>query len=98
MQKLIGFTQKKGNFTNKDTGELVEYDNTELYLLTDEKEGVTGLMPIVARAKSDQLKIINAKNLDEAINKEVYAIVDMTNKTDENGRTRMLVSKLVVVG
>ena len=97
MYKLIGFQVKKGNFTNKDTGELVEYDKTELYLITDEKEGVKGFMPATASAQNDTFKIIGVKTLEEAINKEVYVITDLTAKPDENGRMRLNVQKLVVV-
>lgn len=97
MYKLIGFQVKKGNYPKKDTGELMEYDKTELYLVTDEKEGVKGFMPATASAQNDTFKIIGAKTLDEAINKEVYVITDLTAKPDENGRMRLNVQKLVVV-
>lgn len=97
MYRLIGFQVKKGNFPNKDTGELVEYDKTELYLLTDEKEGVKGFMPATASAQNDTFKIIGAKTLDEALNKEVYVITDLTAKPDKEGKMRLNVQKLVVV-
>lgn len=97
MFKFIGYQQKEGNFPNKETGEIVEYKNTDLYFVTDEKEGVTGLSAIVSKAKSDELKLIGAKSLDEALNKEVYVITDLTAKTDEKGKARVFVSKLVVV-
>lgn len=97
MYKLIGYQVKKGNFPKKETGELVEYDKTELYLVTDEKEGVKGLMPATAAANNESFKLIGAKTLDEAINKEVYVITDLTAKPDENGRMRLNVQKLVVV-
>ena len=97
MYKLIGFQVKKGNYPKKDTGELVEYDKTELYLITDEKEGVKGFMPATASAQNDTFKIIGVKTLEEAINKEVYVITDLTAKPDENGRMRLNVQKLVVV-
>lgn len=97
MYKLIGFLKKEGNFLNKDSGEMIEYNNTELYLITDEKEDVVGLTPIAAKAKTEELQLIGAKDLNEALNKEVYPITDLTAKPDENGRMRMLVNKLVVV-
>ena len=74
----------------------MEYDKTELYLITDEKEGVKGFMPATASAQNDTFKIIGAKTLEEAINKEVYVITDLTAKPDENGRMRLNVQKLVV--
>ncbi len=97
MYKLIGYQQKKGNFTNKDTGELVEYNNVELFYCTDEKPGVKGLFCDSARAKMDDLKFTGCKSLDEALNKDCYLIADLTAKADEEGKTRMLVSRIVVL-
>lgn len=98
MIKLVGYLQSKGNFTNKETGQLVDYDNTELFCLTDEKEGVKGLFPITAKAKTEELKIIGkANNLDDALQKEVYLITDLTAKKDENGKQRLNVAKIMVV-
>ena len=96
MYKLIGYQKKEGSFTNKDTGELVEYNNIDLFYVTDEKDGVKGLFCDSARAKADELKFTGCKTLDEALNKEVYLIADLTAKADENGRSRLTVARLVV--
>lgn len=97
MYKLIGYQIKKGNFTNKESGELIEYDKTDLYLITDEKENVKGYMPASATANNENFKLIGAKTLEEALGKEVYVITDLTAKPDENGRMRLNVQKMVVV-
>lgn len=96
--KLIGYEQRKGNFTNKDTGELVEFDNTKLYYVSNEKPTVKGLYCDEATAKTDELQIINAKNIDEALDKEVYLITDITTKADADGKARLRIAKIVVVG
>lgn len=98
MIRLVGYQQKKGNFTQKETGELVEYDNTELYYTTDEKSEVKGVYADSAKAKTEQLKIIGAKTLDDAIGKEVYLIVDVTTRTDKDDKARLNIGKIVVVG
>lgn len=98
MIKLIGYLRKQGNFTNKDSGELVAYDNIELYFTSNEKPDVKGLYCDSAKAKTEDLKVINAKDLDAAIGKEVYLITDLTKKTDEQGKARIMVEKVVVVG
>ncbi len=95
MTKLVGFLQKKGDFTNKESGEVIEYDNLELYVMTNEKEGVIGNCAYTAKAKTNELKLVGCKELKEAIGHEVYLITDLTAKPDENGKMRVLVSKLV---
>lgn len=97
MYKLLGYERKTGEFTNKETGEIVKYDNYDLFYVTDEKENVKGLYCDSARAKVDELKLTGAKDLDEALDKEVYLMVDLTAKTDENGRARLNVGRIVVL-
>lgn len=97
-QKLIGYRKREGNFTNKDTGELVKYNNLELFYTSDEEPDVKGEMCDVAKAKTDELKITGAKNIDECIGKEVYLIADLSGKSDENGRKRLNIARIVVVG
>ncbi len=97
MTKLIGYQKKEGKFTNKETGEVIEYNNTQLYCVTDEKEDVKGLMAIELKAKTEDLQIIGAANIDAALNKEVYLITDITGKADENGKIKNLIAKIIVV-
>ena len=98
MIKLIGYQRKQGNFTNKDTGELVNYDNTELFYVSDEKPEVKGMYCDSAKAKTEALTIVGAKSIDDAIGKEVYLIVDVTQKTDKEDKARLNISKIVVIG
>lgn len=97
MYKLLGYEQKQGTFTNKDTGEVIQYNNVDLHYVTDEKQKVKGLFCDSVKAKMDELQFTNAKSLDECLNKEIYLIFDPTQKTDENGKTRMMVARIVVV-
>lgn len=97
MFKIIGYERKQGQFPNKETGEIVKYDNYELYYVTDEKDNLKGLFADGARAKAEELQIIGAKDLDEALNKEVYLISDLLAKPDENGRVRVNINKIVVI-
>lgn len=96
MYKLVGYQEKKGNFTNKETGEVVEYHNYELFYVTDEKPDVKGCYADSATAKAKDLRIKGAKTLEECLGKEVYLIADLTARTDEQGRARLNVSSIVV--
>lgn len=98
MFKLMGYEEKKGSFTNKDTGELVQYHNIDLHYVTDEKEGVKGLFCDSARAKAADLQLKNCKTLDDALNKECYLIADLTAKVDEEGKSRMMIKSIVCLG
>ena len=98
MVKLLGYEEKKGSFTNKDTGEVVEYHNIDLHYVTDEKEGIKGYFCDCATAKAADLTVRGAKDLDGALNKEVYLLHDLTAKTDKDGKTRPLIKTVVVLG
>ncbi len=76
MIKLVGYQQKKGTFTNEKTGEVIEYDNYELYCMTDEDEKVKGLMTVTHKIKAEELVIKGAKDLDELINKEIDLVMN----------------------
>ena len=96
MYKLVGYQEKKGNFTNKETGEVVEYHKYDLFYITDEKPEIKGFFADSASANAKDLRIRGAKTLDECLNKEVYLIADLTARTDENGKARLNVSNIVV--
>lgn len=96
MIKLFGYEEKKGSFVNKDTGEQVAYHNYVLHFGTDEKEGIHGMFCDNVTAKADNFVIKGAKDLDAAIGHEVDFAFDVTAKTDENGKVRQLVKKLLV--
>lgn len=98
MFKLMGYERKTGSFPNKQTGEVVEYDNYVLHYQTDEKKGVKGLYCDNADAKAENLIIAGAKSIDECIGKEVALVADLTAKTDNEGKARIQISKILVLG
>ena len=103
MLKLMGYEIRKGSFTNKSTGELVEYNNVTLHYQTDEKKSVKGLFCDNADAKMDDLQIIDVKTgknvtLDDCVNKDVILATDMTAKTDNEGKARLQVGKIYLLG
>ena len=95
MFKLMGYEEKKGEFTDKSTGEVKTYHNYDLHYVTDEKDGVKGFFCDSARAKAADLQLKGCKTLDDALNKEVYLIADLTAKVDEEGKSRMMIKTIV---
>lgn len=80
MTKFIGFKRKNGNFTNKDTGEVVTYDNYDLYFITGNVPDIIGYYPSEYRVKGNvirQVLGIEAKSGDDFIFDILY---DMLNK------------------
>lgn len=98
MFRFVGYEEKKGSFTNKETGEVVEYHNYDLHFLSDEKKEAVGHIVFTGKAKADDLQLTGAKELKELIGKEVYPITDMVAKKDEEGKVRQMIVRLVAVG
>lgn len=98
MIKLIGYERKTGNMTDKETGERIEWDNYLLHYVTDERPEVKGLFADNVTAKVDGLQILNAKSIDEALNKQVIFAIDMTSKIGADGKGKINVNKIVVLG
>lgn len=98
MIKLIGYERKTGNMQDTKTGELIEWDNYLLHYVTDERPEVKGLFADNVTAKVDGLQILNAKSIDEALNKQVMFAIDMTSKIGADGKGKINVNKIVVLG
>ncbi len=94
---LKGYEVKKGSFTNEKTGELVEYNNVDLHFMSNENEKCKGFFCDNVPAKMDDLKFTGAKNLDECLEHEVYFVMDPTAKVDANGKSKLLVDRILVV-
>ena len=86
MTKFIGYKRKHGKFTDKETGELVNYDNYDLYFITCDVPDIVGYYPSSYRLKKDTIrKVLRASLtadddyilgiLGDLINKEVMISV-----------------------
>lgn len=81
MTILKGYEHKEGSFTNKATGELVEYDSYVLHYSSDEREEVTGEYCGNIKCKAGSFKVVGAKDLDALIGKPIVMAMDMTAAT-----------------
>lgn len=54
--KFIGYKRKNGSFTNKDTGELVEFDNYDLFFITGSVPDIVGYYPSEYRLKGNVIR------------------------------------------
>ena len=98
MIKLIGYERKSGSMPNEKTGELIEWDNYVLHYVTDERPEVTGLFADNVTAKVDGLQFTGFKTLDDVLNKQVMFGMDMTSKVDNNGKAKINVNRIVLLG
>lgn len=98
MFKLVGYERKTGSFPNKETGEIINYDNYDLFYVADaaEKPGVVGMFCDCVPAKADKLKITGAKTLDELLNQPVILVQDLTAKVDEFGKSKVSISRIIL--
>lgn len=56
--KFIGFKRKNGTFTNDKTGEVVAYDNYDLFLITGNVPDVSGYYPSAYKIKGNVIRQI----------------------------------------
>ena len=98
MIKLVGYERKTGNMVDTKTGQLIEWDKYILHYLTDERPEVKGMFADNVEADPKKLQFMGCKNIDEALNKQVMFGTDMTAKTDANGKTKINVNRIVVLG
>ena len=78
---LRGYERKTGSFTNKATGELIQYDSYTLHLTSDDREEVTGLFCDYIKCKAGSFKVIGAPDLDHLLDREVILAMDLTAST-----------------
>ena len=108
MVYFAGYVRKTGTFPNKESGEIVNYDNYELSVLLcpDEFAGSSGYRASVFPAKPDKLKIIGAESLDDLLPtvgedghfvfKPVILVQDLTAKVDEFGKSKVSISRIIL--
>lgn len=56
--KFIGYKRKNGSFTNEKTGEVILYDNYDLYFITGEVPDVIGYYPSSYKVKGNIVRQI----------------------------------------
>lgn len=56
--KFIGYKRKNGSFLNDKTGEVVNYDNFDLYFITGGVPEVTGFYPSSYKIKASAIRQI----------------------------------------
>jgi hypothetical protein len=98
MIKLVGYERKTGNMVDTKTGQLIEWDKYILHYLTDERPEVKGMFADNVEADPKKLQFMGCKTIDEALGKQVMFGTDMTAKTDANGKTKINVNRIVVLG
>lgn len=98
MIKLVGYERKTGNMVNKQTAEVIEWDNYVLHYITDERPEVKGVFADNVTAKVEGLQLHGCKTIDEALNKQVMFGMDMTAKIDAEGKGKLNVNRIVVLG
>ena len=75
---LIGFERSVGNFTNKSTGELVEYSNRNIKLITDSGCDSThiGFDFFEEKIKmSDLARYLNVKSDDDTVDNALKSLL-----------------------
>lgn len=78
--KFIGYKRKNGSFTNKDTGELVEFDNYDLFFITGSVPDIVGYYPSEYRLKGNVIRQVigfDSKSGDDVVLSHLH---DMLNK------------------
>ncbi len=79
--KFIGYKRKCGDFINEKTGELIHYDNYDLYFITGGVPDIFGYYPSAYyKVKGDAIRQI--LGFDNSVgDKQVYDVLhDMLNK------------------
>ena len=80
---LRGYEHSQGQFTDKKTGELVDYENFKIHYTTDERKEVAGLYCDHIKCKGDSFKLVGVDTLDEALNREVLLMWDPTSDPEK---------------
>lgn len=77
---LLGFENSNGTMTNKQTGELIQWDNTIIHVITNDREEVKGWFCHHLKCKTKNANIIGADSLEALLYKPVYLQYDITAK------------------
>lgn len=78
--KFIGYKRKNGSFTNEKTGEVVSYDNYDLYFITGGVPEITGYYPSSYKIKGNSVRQILGMNAQVGDNEVLATLSRMVNK------------------
>lgn len=77
--KFIGYKRKNGSFTNEKTGEVVAYDNYDLYFITGGVPDITGYYPSAYKVKGNAVRQILGFESNAGDNVVLQTLHDMVN-------------------
>ena len=69
MLECIGYSEKKGSFTDDVTNEKIEYDNVFIYYVTNDNSEINGYFGKEMKIKRKEVEMINFKSWDECYGK-----------------------------
>lgn len=78
--KFIGFKRKNGSFTNEKTGEVINFDNYDLYFITGGVPDITGYYPSSYKIKSNAVRQILGMDVKVGDNEVLATLSRMVNK------------------
>lgn len=84
MLKIVALKDSKGSFKSKDTNQMIEYDNFNIYCVDDEKDNsdvVFGICPDVYKVKKEVVyRLCKPEQVKALENKHVIFYYDAYKK------------------
>lgn len=83
MVQCVGLKVSNGEFTNRETGEVIAYDNVVLYCLQANVKDVVGCFPIEVKIKRENFNNITGLTVADAstfVNKELKLDYELCGK------------------
>lgn len=77
---LLGYENSNGSMTDKRTGELIQWDNMIIHVMTDDRAEVCGWFCDHIKCKTKNVDVIGAVSLESLLYKPVYLQYDITAK------------------
>lgn len=77
---LLGYENSNGSMTDKRTGELIQWDNMIIHVITNDREEVVGWFCDHIKCKTKNVNVLGADKLQDLINQPVYLQYDITAK------------------
>lgn len=78
--KFIGFKRKNGSFTNEKTGEVVQFDNYDLFFITGSVPDIVGYYPSEYRIKGNVIRQVLGLNVNAGDSDVLSLLHDTINK------------------
>lgn len=77
---LMGYENNAGTMTDKRTGEMIQWDNMIVHVITDDRAEVSGWFCDHIKCKTKNVDVIGAESLEALKYKPVYLQYDITAK------------------